>query len=56
MKYSKNIELKYQGYILRKYNVVISDTEAQLNLENLSSLYLAFTNSDGEHAQKQSLK
>lgn len=56
MKFSQVLKSKYQEYMLRKHNVVISDTEAQLNLDSLSSLYLAFTKSDDERAQKQSLK
>ncbi len=48
IQFSEKLVLKYQEYMLREHNVVISDSQAQLNLESLSTLYLAFTEPDGE--------
>lgn len=56
MEFSEKLISKYKEYMLRKHNVVISDTQAQLNLCSLSTLYLAFTKSDDGSFQKQSLK
>jgi hypothetical protein len=36
---------KYKEYMLKKHNVEISDSQAQLDLKSLSNLYVAFFNS-----------
>ncbi len=56
MYYSNELVCKYQEYMLSKHNVEISDAQAQLNLDSLSNLYLAFIKPDDETFQKQSLK
>ncbi len=56
MRFTVKLVTKYQDYMFRQYKVAISDSQAQLDLESLSGLYLAFTKSDGEIVQKQSLK
>jgi hypothetical protein len=50
--FSQKLLNKYQKYMLRKYNVEISDSQAQLNLDSLSNLYLAFTKPDSESVRK----
>ncbi len=39
MKFSSELVSRYQEYMLRKHNVVISESEAQLNLESLADLH-----------------
>lgn len=56
MNYSKNLLSKYQEYMLKRHDVEISDSQAQLNLASLANLYLAFTKSDDDSVLKQSLK
>jgi hypothetical protein len=40
MKPSQNLKLR--EYFLKKYNVILSEAEADLCLENLANLFLAF--------------
>lgn len=56
MQYSKELVSKYQEYMLWRYGVEISDDKAQLDLDSLSGLYLAFTKPSGESVLKLSLE
>jgi hypothetical protein len=43
VKFSDSLVLRYQTHMKRRYGVVISYETAQLNLDSLATLYLAFT-------------
>jgi len=56
MLFSAELISEYQEYMLRVHGVEVSDSQAQIDLSNLSGLYLAFTKPDSESVQRQSFE
>lgn len=46
MEFSEDLKLRVTSYFKEKYNLDLSDSEVIDILNNLSDLYLAFTNID----------
>jgi hypothetical protein len=43
VKFSDLLVQRYQTHMKHRYGVVISDEQAQLNLDSFATIYLAFT-------------